>query len=304
MQYPPGTTSPFIGNMNRVTRDKMGRIANTPAARILRRLAADEKDNDMLLCILEAAPNPTAGVLRLISLLKLPDNRRKKITNVAYDAKVPVFEIFEAYSKGIQRLGHEEALSTISEKLLDVLHALLKQATPKEVVCPECNGERLDAKKKLCRKCGGDGIMEELPQFWCFAQKQIWKITGLDGSNHKGAGLTINQSVGVQANQLPPPTLVQPGLMEKLTTMSDEILFKAKEIKPVTVEALPAHIENPTIPQIIPAEEPGGAHPPMRLSPTQEAEFAEIVQPENHPGPSGSVGTEDPAVHRESEVSV
>lgn len=259
----------------------------------------------MLLCILEAAPNPTAGVLRLISLLKLPDNRRKKITNVAYDAKVPVFEIFEAYSKGIQRLGHEEALSTISEKLLDVLHALLKQATPKEVVCPECNGERVDSKRKLCRKCGGDGIMEELPQFWCFAQKQIWKITGLDGSTSKHPGLTINQNVGVQANQIP-PTLVQPGLMEKLTTMSDEILFKAKEIKPVVVEALPPADPNPTIPQIIPAEEPGGAHPPMRLSPTIEAEFIEVILPsvqsEDHPGQVGASGAEVPSEPRQPEV--
>jgi len=266
--------------LSRIPKRDLEKASNAPAARVLKKLAGEVKDNPLVLAIIEADPNPTKGVIKLINLLKDPENSRKSLNTLAKQADVPVFEVFHSYASGIQRLGHDEAISVLSEKMLTALESLFQQAVPKRVTCPTCRGEKRDEQKKLCLACGGDGEMEQLPKFWAFAQKTLWNITGLL-NDKKGAGLTIHNQVQNNSGNKTANVLIGGSLVERLASLSDEVIHKSqKALKhvpqyaseilsspladpiPVEAEIIPSEVPKTVLPKDHPEEiRPSGADP-------------------------------------------
>lgn len=191
--------------------------------------------NATFLAVLSADPEPRPAISKFIVEAQKSSREKHSILKIAQELGTPPAEIFLSYARGIQTLGHaiavEKASEAIAGKIDKAIASLLDEAIPKEASCDACAGEGKRGRHShlTCYKCGGTGKMLTLPQNWAFAQKRIYELAGIGPQT---GGIVIQQTN--TSNVKGPTLVVGGGFMEKVATLSDDLVSRQLNVVDVT----------------------------------------------------------------------
>lgn len=191
--------------------------------------------NASLLAVLAADPKPSRAVQTFLAEAVKKNRGNQTILKVAQDLGTSPAEIFLSYARGIQTLGQAIAIERVAEviasRMETVVTSLLEEAVPHDQTCDNCNGSGKYGRHNhlTCPNCDGVGKVSVLGDNWKFAQQQVYEISGL--KPEKG-GIQIQQTT---TNNVKGPSLVVGGgFMEKVASLSDELMSKQTHIVDVT----------------------------------------------------------------------
>lgn len=198
-------------------------------------LHGTDDGNATFLAILAADPKPTRVIQAFLAEAGKKDRSKQSVLKIAQDLGTSPAEIFLSYARGIQTLGQAIAVERVSEVLAEKMEAavgsLVGEAIPRQLTCSICDGDgKMGRHKHLrCTTCEGSGKVMVLGENWEFAQKQIYKLAGLE---QERSGIVVQQTT---TNNVKGPSLVVGGgFMERIASLSDELVNKQVQIVDVT----------------------------------------------------------------------
>ncbi len=218
-------------------------IASRTVAQFEKNLGGDK---DYVATLLEANPTLSAAEGVLIKLLRDPSRKSYSLARLIAEAKAEPAKIISRASQGALLLGQAEAYIEIGMSMPQVVRELRRHITPKEEMCPTCEGKGKvprsvkEAKETvICPSCRGEGGMLTTSPSMEFATEKLIEMSKM------GRQPASPVQVGIQNNNTVPS--LGAGLMERLMATTSKIFEAPRETKALP-EPVEAEIVEPDVP--------------------------------------------------------
>lgn len=188
-------------------------------------------DRDYVATLLEANPSLSHAESVLIKLLRDPTRKNYSLARLIAESKAEPAKVISRASQGALLLGQAEAYIEIGMSMPQVVRELRRHITPKEEMCPTCEGKGKvprsvkEAKETIiCPSCKGEGGILTTSPSMEFATE---KLIDLSKMGSKGQG-QVPVQVAIQNTMQGGNT---PGLMERLMTTTSHIFEAPRDTK-------------------------------------------------------------------------